>query len=75
MSVISGAIAAGKAKKAARAAGREQKKNEAELESIKRSRQTIINPYASTKDLSGLSEDLSSQFSNCLLYTSPSPRD
>lgn len=64
MSVISGAIAAGKAKKAARAAGREQKKNEAELESIKKSRQTIINPYASTKDLSGLSEDLSGQFSN-----------
>ncbi len=64
MSVISGAIAAGKAKKAARAAGREQKKNEAELESIKKSRQAIINPYASTKDLSGLSEDLSSQFSN-----------
>ncbi len=64
MSVISGAIAAGKAKKAARAAGKEQKKNEAELESIKKSRQTIINPYASTKDLSGLSEDLSGQFSN-----------
>jgi len=64
MSVISGAIAAGKAKKAARAAGREQKKNEAELESIKKSRQAIINPYASTKDLSGLSEDLSGQFSN-----------
>ena len=64
MSVVSGIIASGKAKKAARAAGREQKKNEAELESIKKSRQTIINPYASTKDLSGLSEDLSSQFSN-----------
>ena len=64
MSVISGAIAAGKAKKAARAAGREQKKNEAELESIKKSRQTIINPYASTKDLSDLSKDLSDQFSN-----------
>jgi len=29
MSVVSGAIAAGKAKKAARAAGREQKKKEA----------------------------------------------
>jgi len=64
MSVVSGAIAAGKAKKAARAAGREQKKNEAELESIKKSRQAIINPYASTKDLSDLSKDLSGQFSN-----------
>lgn len=64
MSVISGIIASKKAKKAARAAGREQKKNEAELERIKRSRQTIINPYSTTTDLSELAQDLSGQLSN-----------
>ena len=64
MSVVSGIIASKKAKKAARAAGREQKKNEAELERIKKSRQTIINPYSTTTDLSELAQDLSGQISN-----------
>lgn len=64
MSVVSGIIASGKAKKAAQAAGREQRKAEAELKSIKASRQDIINPYASTRDLSSLASDLSGQLSN-----------
>jgi len=64
MSVVSGIIASGKAKKAAKAAGREQRKAEAELRSIKNSRQDIINPYASTEDLSSLASDLSGQLSN-----------
>ena len=64
MSVVSGIIASGKAKKAAQAAGREQRKAEAELKSIKASRQDIINPYASTEDLSSLASDLSGQLSN-----------
>mgnify|MGYP000108250260 CR=1 FL=1 len=64
MSVVSGIIASKKAKKAAKAAGREQKKNEAELERIKRSRQTIINPYSTITDLSELAQDLSGQISN-----------
>jgi hypothetical protein len=64
MSVVSGIIASKKAKKAAQAAGREQKKNEAELERIKKSRQTIINPYSTTTDLSELAQDLSGQISN-----------
>ena len=64
MSVVSGIIASKKAKKAARAAGREQKKHEAELERIKRSRQTVINPYSTTTDLSELAQDLSGQISN-----------
>ncbi len=64
MSVVSGIIASKKAKKAARAAGREQKKNEAKLERIKKSRQTIINPYSTTTDLSELAQDLSGQISN-----------
>jgi len=64
MSVVSGIIASKKAKKAAQAAGREQRKNEAELKRIKRSRQTIINPYSTTTDLSKLAQDLSGQMSN-----------
>ena len=64
MSVVSGIIASKKAKKAAQAAGREQRKNEAELERIKKSRQTIINPYSTTTDLSKLAQDLSGQMSN-----------
>ena len=64
MSVVSGIIASKKAKKAAKAAGREQRKNEAELESIKKSRQAIINPYSTTTDLSKLAKDLSGQMTN-----------
>jgi hypothetical protein len=64
MSVVSGIIASKKAKKAAKAAGKEQKKNEAELEKVKQSRQTIINPYSTTTDLSTLAQDLSGQMSN-----------
>ena len=64
MSVVSGIIASKKAKKAAKAASREQKKNEAELESIKKSRQAIINPYSTTTDLSKLAKDLSGQMTN-----------
>lgn len=64
MSVVSGIIASKKAKKAAEAASREQKKNEAELESIKKSRQAIINPYSTTTDLSKLAKDLSGQMTN-----------
>ena len=37
---------------------------EAELESIKASRQEIINPYSETKDLSSMAKDLSDQMSN-----------
>ncbi len=65
MSVVSGIIASGKAKKAAKAAGREQRKAEAELRSIKASRQTIMNPYSTTKDLSSLACLLTVSFS-CL---------
>ena len=63
-SAIGGAIASGQAKKAARAARGDKARAEAELRSIKNSRQQIRNPYASTQDLSSLATDLSSQLSN-----------
>jgi hypothetical protein len=59
-----GAIAGGAAGRAARRARGDKKRAEAELESIKNSRQQITNPYASTENLSGLATDLSSQLSN-----------
>ncbi len=63
-SMTGGAIAAGQSKKAARRARSDKQRAEAELESIKASRQQIRNPYATTVDLSALATDLSGQLSN-----------
>lgn len=63
-SAVGGAIASGQAKKAAKRARADKAAAQAELDSIKASRQQITNPYASTQDLSGLATDLSSQLSN-----------
>jgi len=63
-SLAGGAISGGAAGRAARRARGDKKRAEAELESIKNSRQQITNPYASTENLSGLATDLSSQLSN-----------
>ncbi len=63
-SMVGGAIAAGQSKKAARRARSDKQRAEAELESIKASRQQIRNPYATTVDLSALATDLSGQLSN-----------
>jgi hypothetical protein len=63
-SVVGGAVAANQAKQAAKGARGEKARAEAELETIKSKRATIINPYESTKDLSGLAKDLSQTLSN-----------
>jgi hypothetical protein len=63
-SVVAGAVGANQAKQAAKGARRDKKRAEAELETIKNKRATIINPYESTKDLSGLAKDLSQTLSN-----------
>jgi len=63
-SLAGGAIAGGAAGKAAKRAREDKQRAEAELESIKNSREEITNPYASTQDLSGLASDLSGQLSN-----------
>jgi len=64
VAVGAGAVAANKAKDAARAAKDEKTRWENELNSLKESRQDIINPYAGITDLSGLASDLSGQISN-----------
>ena len=64
ISVIGGAIASGKAGKAARAASRDKAAAEGQLNALKRSRQTITNPYAGVTDLSGMAKDLSSMVNN-----------
>ena len=63
-SAIGGAMASKAAKKAGRRARADKQRAEAELESIKNSRQDITNPFASTQDLSSLASDLSGQLSN-----------
>jgi len=62
--VVAGAVAANQGKQAAKGARGDKRRAEAELESIKRSRATIINPYEDTKDLSGLAKDLSQTLQN-----------
>ena len=63
-SAIGGAVASGAAKKGGKRARADKQRAEAELESIKNSRQDITNPFASTQDLSSLASDLSGQLSN-----------
>ena len=63
-SIVSGAVSANQAKKAAKGARNEKQRAEAELQSVIDSRQDIINPYDSTKNLSDLAQDLSGQMSN-----------
>ena len=63
-SIIGGAIASGKAGKAARAASRDKAAAEGQLNALKKSRQTITNPYAGVTDLSGMAKDLSSMVNN-----------
>jgi len=52
------------ANKQRRAAERDKARAQREIDSLKKSRQTIINPYASTVDLSSMAKDLSGQMSN-----------
>ena len=63
-SVVSGAVAANQAKKAAKGARNDKQRAEAELQSVIDSRQDVINPFDNTKNLSDLAQDLSGQMSN-----------
>ena len=64
VSVIGGAVQANQGKKAARRARDAQEAARLELAAIKKQRKPITNPFANTKDLSGLATDLSSNLSN-----------
>jgi hypothetical protein len=63
-SIIGGIIGGGQAKKREKAAAAERAKLGAELASLENSRQAIINPYETTKDMSSLAKDLSGMLSN-----------
>jgi hypothetical protein len=63
-SVIGGLIGGGQAKKRERAANAEKARLGAELISLENSRQAIINPYETTKDMSSIAKDLSGTLSN-----------
>lgn len=62
--IASGLIGAGAAKKRERAAAQEKARLGAELNQLENSRQAIINPYSTTKDMSSLAKDLSGTLSN-----------
>ena len=64
VSIGSGLIGAAGAKKDARNARSSKAAAQAEVNSIKASRQSIINPYAGTKDLSSMAKDLSGNLNN-----------
>ena len=62
--IIGGIIGMGSADRAAAAAAAEKRRLEAQLNSLENSRQAIINPYETTKDVSGLAKNLSGMISN-----------
>jgi len=62
--IIGGIMGMGSADRAAEAARREKARLQAQLDSLERSRQSIINPYETTTDVSGLAKNLSSMISN-----------
>ena len=64
MVIGAGAIADGKAQKAASKARDQKNDAKFQMEAARRDRQDIINPYAGITDLSGLASDLSSQITN-----------
>jgi hypothetical protein len=64
VSGVGAAVAASKAKKDANSARGRKAQAEAQVQSIKDSRQDIVNPYESSKDLSSMAENLSGNLSN-----------
>lgn len=63
-SIASGLIGMGAAKKRERSASQDKARLGAELSALENSRQAIINPYETTKDMSSLAKDLSGMLSN-----------
>jgi len=62
--LIGGAVSAHQASQAAKGARNDARRAKAEMDAIRRARQPITNPYASTKDVSGLAKDLSGMINN-----------
>ena len=63
-SIVSGIIGMGAADAAAEAAAKEKARLSAQLDSLEKSRQEIINPYQDVKDVSGLAKNLSGMITN-----------
>jgi len=63
-SLIGGAVASHQASQAAKGARNDAARAKAEMDAIKRARQPITNPYATTTNLSGLAKDLSGMITN-----------
>lgn len=64
VSIVGGIISSGQAKKKERAAAEEKARLGAELNRLENSRQAIVNPWATTKDMSSLIQDSSSLVHN-----------
>lgn len=64
ISAIGGAVASNQAKQAAKGARGDRARAEAKLESLRKSRQGVINPYETTTNLSDLATDLSGNLTN-----------
>ena len=64
LTVVSGLFGMGSAKRARRRAAAEKKKQEVKLANLERNRQSIVNPYSGTTDLSSMAKDLSGNLSN-----------
>jgi hypothetical protein len=64
LTIASGIFGASSARKARKRAEREAQSRSAELASLERSRQAIINPYEGVKDVSAMASDLTGMISN-----------
>ena len=64
LSLGSGLIKSGAARRRQRAAAADRRKANAQISSLEKTRQRVINPYDNFKDLSSLAKDLSGKLSN-----------
>ena len=64
VSAIGGAVASNQAKQAAKGARGDKARAEAKIESLRKSRKKVVNPYETTTDLSKLAQDLSGNLTN-----------
>jgi len=64
ISIVGGIMGSSSAAAAERAAAQKAAALNAQLDSLEKNRQAIINPYAATKDLSGMAKDLSGNIRN-----------
>jgi hypothetical protein len=64
VAVVGGLVSANQAKQAAKGFKNEAERKQWEISQLEQKRQTIPNPYANVKDLSGIAKDLSGMISN-----------